>query len=131
MRRNLIILLTLITAAIHVYFYTTGHGLVFSGPDILFTFFLLNAIGYIGLLGLLYLPLGMPPSLHRLVRPVFIGYTILTIVLYIIISASSGIWSAPLAPIAKVDELILAWLLYMDRKAEMPATNSRKSDAML
>lgn len=131
MRRNLIILLTLITAGIHIYFFTTGPGLVFSGPDVLFTFFLLNALGYLGLLGLLYLPLRLPANLHRLVRPVFIGYTILTIVLYIIISAQSGVWSVPLAPIAKVDEVILALLLWADRKSEMPVSTQQKSDAML
>lgn len=117
MRRSLIILLTLITSGIHFYFFFTGPGLVFSGPDLLFTFFLLNALGYLVLLGLLYLPLGLPTGLHKLVRPVFIGYTILTIVLYIIISASSGVWSAPLAPIAKVAEVILAWQLYAEGKA--------------
>ncbi len=116
MRRLLIVLLTLITAGIHVYFYTTGSGFTLTGPDALFTFFLLNALGYLGLLGLLYLPLGLPASLHRLVRPVFIGYAILTILLYIIISASTGIWSAPLAPIAKVDEVILAWQLWAEGK---------------
>jgi hypothetical protein len=131
MRRTLIIILTLITTGIHVYFYTTGPGFTLTGPDKLFTFFLFNALGYLGLLGLLYLPLRLPDSLHRLVRPVFIGYTILTIVLYIIISAQSGIWSAPLAPIAKLDELILVWQLWAEGKAEMPATASRKSDAML
>lgn len=131
MRRTLIIILTLITTAIHVYFYTTGPGFTLTGPDKLFTFFLLNALGYLGLLGLLYLPLRLPDSLHRLVRPVFIGYTILTIVLYIIISAQSGIWSVPLAPIAKLDELILVTQLWAEGKAEMPVTTSRKSDAML
>jgi hypothetical protein len=131
MRRSLIIILTLITAVIHVYFYTTGPGLTLTGPDKLFTFFLLNAIGYLGLLGLLYLPLGLPASLHRLVRLVFIGFTILTIVLYIIISAQSGIWSFPWAPIAKVAEVILVWQLWAEGKAQMPIAASRKSDAML
>jgi hypothetical protein len=126
MRRNLIIFLTLITAGIHVYFFTTD-----PKGGLLFTMFLLNALGYLGLLGLLYLPLRIPASIHRLVRPVFIGYTILTIVLYVIISAMSGIWSVPLAPIAKVAEAILAWQLWAEGKAEMPITTSRKTDAML
>jgi hypothetical protein len=119
MRRNMIVILTLITVAIHIYFFTTGTGS-------LFTLFLLNALGYLGLLGLLYLPLGLPTSIKRLVRPIFIGYTILTILLYIVISASSGIWSFPLAPIAKVDELILIWQLWAEARApkvnEQPAT---------
>jgi hypothetical protein len=131
MRRILIILLTLITAGIHAYFYTTGPGFVLSGPDKLFTFFLFNTIGYLVLLALLYVPLGLPSGLHRLVRPVFIAYTALTIVLYIIISAQSGIWSVPLAPIAKVDEVILIYLLWAEGRAEMPVAVQQKSDAML
>jgi hypothetical protein len=126
MRRTLIIILTLITAGIHFYFYATGEKGI-----LLFQLFLLNGLGYLGLLGLLYLPLRLPESIHRLVRPVFMAYTVLTIVLYIIISAQSGIWSAPLAPIAKLDELILVWQLWVEGKAEMPVTASRKSDAML
>ena len=111
MRRYLIVLLTLITAVIHFYFFNTD-----PKGGLLFIMFLLNGLGYLGLLGLLYLPLGLPSSLHRLVRPVFIGYTILTIALYIIISASSGIWSVPLAPIAKVAEVILVWQLWAEGK---------------
>ncbi len=131
MRRYLIILLTLITAGIHFYFFTTGPGFVLSGPNILYTFFFLNGLGYLVLLGLLYLRLGLPASLSRLVRPVFIGYTILTIILYIIISASTGIWSIPLAPIAKIDELILAWQLWSEGKAHMPEIVQQKSETML
>jgi hypothetical protein len=126
MRRSLIILLTLVTAGIHLYFFLTGERNVF-----LYQLFLLNAIGYIALLVLLYAPLGLSASIQRLVRPVFIGYVVLTIVLYVILSAQSGIWSFPLAPISKVDELILVWLLWTERKAEMPNPASRKSDAML
>jgi hypothetical protein len=114
MRRYLIVLLTLITAVIHFYFFNTD-----PKGGLLFTMFLLNGLGYIGLLGLLYLPLGLPASLHRLVRPVFIGYSILTILLYIVISASSGYWSFPLAPISKVDEVILAWQLWAEGKTMM------------
>jgi hypothetical protein len=126
MRRYLIILLTLITTGIHIYFFTTDPK---GGP--LFILFLLNALGYLGLLGLLYLPLGLPESLHRLVRPVFIGYTALTIVLYIIISSSSGIWSVPWAPVAKVAEALLIWQLWAEGRQQMSATTQQKSDAML
>jgi hypothetical protein len=111
MRRTLIIILTLITTVIHFYFFSTD-----PKGGLLFTMFLLNGLGYLGLLGLLYLPLGLPTSLHRLVRPVFIGYTVLTILLYIIISAQSGIWSVPWAPVAKVAEVILVWRLLAEGK---------------
>lgn len=111
MRRTLIILLTLITAGIHIYFFSTD-----PKGGMLFTMFLLNGLGYLGLLGVLYLPQGLPASFTRLIRPVFIGYTILTIALYIIIGAASGIWSAPLAPISKVAEALLVWQLWDEGK---------------
>lgn len=126
MRRSIIIILTFITAGIHIYFFATG-----DKSYALYDLFLLNALGYLGLLALLFLPLGLPDSLHSLVRPVFIGYTILTIVLYLIIAGTSGIWSAPLAPIAKFAELLLVWQLFSLGSAPVPTMTSRKSDAML
>ncbi len=112
MRRTLIIILTLITVVIHVYFFTTD-----PKGGLLFTMFLVNALGYLGLLGLLYLPLGLPTAIQRLIRPAFIAYTLLTILLYIIISAQAGIWSAPWAPISKIDEVILVWQIWAEGKA--------------
>jgi hypothetical protein len=126
MRRSFIIILTFITAGIHIYFFATG-----DKSYALYDMFLLNALGYLGLLSMLFLPLGLPDSLHRLVRPVFIGYTILTIVLYLIIAGTSGIWSIPLAPIAKFVELLLVWQLFSLGSVPVPAITSRKSDAML
>ncbi len=133
MRRYLIILLTLITAGIHAYFYfTEGQGLVFSGPFIIFTFFLLNALGYLVLLGLLYLPLGLPDNLHNLVRPIFIGFTTITFLLYFIINLMpGGVWSVPLAPIAKLDELILIWQLWAEGRVTKPAAVQQKTETML
>lgn len=122
MRRYLIVILTLITAAIHFYFFSTD-----PKGGLLFTMFLLNGLGYLGLLALLYLPLGLPQSLHKLVRPVFIGYTLLTIVLYVILSAQANIWSAPWAPISKVVEAILIWQLWADRKSEKTFVASRQT----
>ena len=122
MRRFLIILLTLITAGIHFYFFTTGTGM-------LFTMFLLNGLGYLGLLALLYLPLGLPDSIRRLVRPVFIGYTILTIALYIIISWRSNYWSVPLAPIAKIDEALLIWQLWVEGRAHQPTQAAARTES--
>jgi hypothetical protein len=127
MRRSFIVLLTLITAGIHIYFFATG-----DKSYALYDMFLLNALGYLGLISLLLMPLGLPASLHRLVRPVFIGYAMLTIVLYLIIAGTSGIWSIPLAPIAKFDELILIWQLFALGNIAVPRmATSRKSDAML
>ncbi len=122
MRRYLIVFLTLITAGIHFYFFSTD-----PKGGLLFTMFLLNGLGYLGLLALLYLPVGLPQSLHRLVRPVFIGYTVLTIALYIIMSAQANIWSAPWAPISKVVEVILIWQLWVDGKTERSFAASRQT----
>jgi hypothetical protein len=130
MRRGLIVVLTLITAVIHFYFWY-DYVIVNSNNILLFQAFLLNAIGYLVLLGLLYLPLGIPGSIYRYVRPLFIGYTVLTFLLYFYFSATSGVWSVPLAPIAKLDEAILVWQLWAEGRATMPANASRKSDAML
>lgn len=106
MRRWAIILLTLATAFIHLAIY-------FSDPPN-YTLFLLNGLGYLGLLGLLYLPLPLPAALRRLVRPVFIGYTLLTIVMYVVMSARFGNWTVPLGPIDKVVEIALVFLLWQE-----------------
>lgn len=117
MRRTLIVTLSLITAVIHFYFFSTE-----PQGGLLFTMFLLNGLGYLGLLALLYLPLRLPSSLHRLVRPIFIGYTLLTIVLYIIISWQYSLWSAPWAPVSKVVEVILIWQLWSEGRAQMKSS---------
>jgi hypothetical protein len=131
MRRFFIILFTLLTAGIHFYFFSSGPGFVFSGLDTLYALFFFNGIGYLVLLGLLYLPLGLPENLHRLVRPVFMGYTALTIILYLIFASIDGIWSVPLAPIAKVAEVLLIWQLWTEGRALAPIATQQKSETML
>ncbi len=110
MRRWAIVLLTIITAGVHISFFASGP----KGGVI----FLLNGLGYLGLLGLLYLPIGLLQSLHRLVRPLFIGYTALTIILYIVLSYQTHSWSIPLGPIDKVLEAILIVLLWLEGKGK-------------
>jgi len=108
MRRWVIVLLTLATALVHVSFFLPDPkaGIIFG----------LNALGYIGLLGLLYLKLGLPAPVARVVRPAFIGYTALTIVLYVVFSYRSGHWSVPLGPIDKLIEMALVALLWSERQ---------------
>lgn len=65
-----IILTTLITAIVHVSF----------GIPL----FVLNGLGYLGLLVLLYAPLAALERFRPAVRYVLIGYTVLTIVLYFV-----------------------------------------------
>lgn len=56
-------------------------------------------------------------SIKRFVRPVFIGYTLLTIVLYVVMSIQFNYWSIPIGPIDKVIEIILVILLWQRESA--------------
>jgi len=114
-RRWAIILVTVVTAAIHISFFFPNP----SGEWI----FLLNGLGYLGLLGLLYLPIGLPPALHRLVRPAFIGYALLTIALYVFFSLQMNNWSLWQGPIVKILEIVLIALLWSEsRDQSVPGT---------
>ena len=112
MRRWAIVFLTLTTAAIHINFF-------FPNPRGEWMF-LLNGLGYLGLLALLYLPLGLPARLHRWVRPVLMGHTALTIALYVFFSLQLHNWSLWLGPINKALEIALIGLLWFegDRRPE-------------
>lgn len=67
-----IILLTLATAIVHIRFGLFGLQL-----------FMLNGLGYLGLAALLYLPIPQLAPYRNMIRWVFIGYTALTVVLWI------------------------------------------------
>jgi hypothetical protein len=112
MRRWAIVALAVATALMHLSFFIRDpKGGVFS------VLFLLNGLGYLGLLGLLYVRLGLPQSLVRLVRPAFIAYTALTIILYVVFSYQAGNWSIPLGPIDKLAELALIGLLWSEGRS--------------
>ncbi len=101
-----IIILTLITAVIHLVILN-----VFSGhidPP-----FLLNGLGYLALLAALYLPLPFLKENRKLVRWVFIGFTILTILAWVAIGDKS--WPAgALGYFTKLDEVALVILLWLE-----------------
>jgi len=100
--------LTVATALIHLY-------LAFqfpASPDPVFT---LNGLGYLGLLALLYWPLPQLTPYRHWIRWVLIGYTALTLVLWLFIGAGSPLTDTPPSPIAyldKVIELVLLVLLW-------------------
>ena len=112
-RAYVILLLTLITAFIHLY-------LAFrfpTGPDLIF---ILNGLGYIGLVTLLYLPFPALDGARGVVRGVLMGYTALTIGLWVVMGAGSPLTGTPPNPIAyitKVIELALLALLWLDQRA--------------
>ncbi len=106
MLRLLIILLTLITALVHASFF-------FAKPatDFIYAF---NALGYVTLLVLLYLPVPALDPFRRPVRWLFMGYTAVTIGAYLIFGLVTHDWTIPLGPITKLDELFLIGLLWVE-----------------
>lgn len=100
-----IVILTLITTVIHL----------ILGIQTNNTLFILNGIGYLGLLAALYLPLDFLVGLRDLVRWVLIGYAAVTIVLFFVFNGA-GAFSSVLGLITKVVEVVLIVLLWMDRR---------------
>lgn len=101
-----IVVLTLTTALIHIWL---------AVPDTMVAFYL-NGAGYIALLIALYLP--QLSRWQRLARIGLIGYTLLTIVLWILIGAQN-----PLAYADKLVEVLLVIALGLEwREAAAPAS---------
>jgi hypothetical protein len=94
-----IILLTIVTALIHF-------SLVFPSP-----LFILNGLGYLVLLAALYLPMPQLRDYRHIIRWILLGYTGLTILLWIIMGAR--FW---LAYIDKVIEVVLIGLLWLESR---------------
>lgn len=103
-----IIVLALATAAIHLFLALR------AAPDMMTVVpFALNFLGYVTLLAALYLPLPFARTHRRLVRYAFIGYTILTIALWVVLGMAN-----PVPYIGYVDkaiEVLLVILLFMER----------------
>ena len=105
-----IVLMTLITAIIHI-----GINLTIGG-----FLFILNGLGYLALLTAIFLPQSfvrrfLPANLAANFRPVmryvFIGYTLLTIILWVVMPGTRS----PLAYADKAAEVLLVVLLWLDR----------------
>ena len=99
-----IVLLTLATAIIHLQ-------LAFPDPG-----FILNGLGYLTLLAALYLP--VPRLVHRrnVVRWVLIGYTALTILLWVLLGARTTI-----GYVDKTIEVALIALLLLEARRSSPS----------
>ncbi len=74
-----ILITTLVTAILHIAA-ALDRNLFPGGPYLLF---ILNGVGYLGLLAAYLLPLGFLQRMHNLVRWVLVGYTVLTILAWI------------------------------------------------
>jgi len=98
-----IILLTLILAGIHI-------SILF--PD---TLFILNGLGYLGLLAAYFLPIPMLQTRRNLVRWALMGYTLITILAWVAIGDKS--WPAgTLGYFTKLLEVLLIVFLWVDRR---------------
>jgi len=99
-----IILATLATAYLHLSLF----------PDIGFT---LNGLGYIGLLGAYFLPIAFFQQRHKLVWWGLAGYTLLTIVLWVIMGNKQFVpgTSSAIGYYAKTAEVILLAFLWADK----------------
>lgn len=99
-----IILFTIATAILHIILF----------PDIMFT---LNGLGYLGLLAAYFLPIPFLQQKHNLVWWALVGYTALTIILWVIMGDKNFVagTSSATGYYAKVAELFLLGFLFADR----------------
>jgi hypothetical protein len=101
--QSLIIILTGITALVHLFL-----------PGALFK---LNGLGYLGLLALYFIEFSFLPLPRNLARWALIGYTALTVVLYIVMQIQSGgAYVSPVGIFVKLVEIALIALLFWDAK---------------
>jgi hypothetical protein len=94
-----IVALTLVTALVHL-------SLNFPDPV-----FILNGLGYLTLLAALYLPISQLAPYRNIVRWVLIGYTALTVILWLAIGLRN-----PTGYITTLDEVVLILLLLLEAR---------------
>jgi len=99
-----IVIAALATAILHITLF----------PDIMFT---LNGLGYIGLLGAYLLPIAFFHQRHKMVWWAFVGYTALTILLWVIMGDKNFVagTSSAIGYYAKIAEVILIVLLWSEK----------------
>ena len=103
--RNGITILTLFTAAVHLY-------LGLTDPN--GTLFLLNGLGYLGLLFLTFWTPSFLKGQAGLIRWAFIGYAALTIVMYFVSWGMDG-FTQVMGMVTKVVEVLLLLGLWQSR----------------
>lgn len=119
-RHYAIIVLTLFTAFLHIAA-ALDKQLFPGGPDPLF---LLNGLGYLGLLGAYFLPIPFFQQRHEWVRRGYMAFVVITIlawifiwvIQYVIIQGTpffshDSLYGVP----SKISEVILLWLLSTDK----------------
>lgn len=117
-----IIVLTLITASLHIAA-ALDKQLFPDSPDPLF---ILNGLGYLGILGAYFLPIAFFQQRHELVRRGYMLFVVITIaawifiwvIQYVIIQgvpffSHDSLYGVP----SKISEVILLWLLSTDKQS--------------
>jgi hypothetical protein len=119
-----IVLLTLFTAGCHLYLGLNG----LRRPLNIFTvLFLLNGLGYLGLLAALTLPIPQLSGYRPLVRRVLAGYAALTVASWVVLVVSIHFGAIPLAGAAKADELTLILFLLLAGRQPSVQVEARAS----
>jgi hypothetical protein len=119
-REYAIVVLVILTALLH-FGAALDQRLFPEGPDPLF---ILNGLGYLGLLGAYFLPIPFFQRLHGLVRWVLFGYVVVTILAWVVIWVGmnviaggqpffgvDSIYGIP----AKICEVILLFLFWREK----------------
>lgn len=85
-------------------------------PDIMF---MLNGLGYLGLLGAYILPIPFFQQRHKMVWWALVGYTALTIVLWFVMGDKTFVagTSSAIGYYAKAAEMILLGFLWADKNS--------------
>ena len=100
-----IIILTLATAIIHL----VPLGISFGNM-----LFILNGLGYLGLLGAIFLPLDFLDDYRGYARWALVVYTIITIVAYFVVNPDA--LTSAFGLVTKAIEVVLVILLYLDSR---------------
>jgi hypothetical protein len=101
----LLMIAVVITAIVHL---SLGSDFLTNPGDIMF---LLNGIGYIVLTVLFIFPIAWTQPYHEIIRWVLVGYTVLTIILWVVMNGKIE----PVGIITKLSELAIIVILIIDR----------------
>jgi hypothetical protein len=108
-----IIALVIATAAVHLYLAFVVMPATTGSVDPLF---LLNALGYLVLVAGLYLPLGFLARWRRLMRWLLLGFTLLTVLAWFVLTQFLGTERTTLGWVDKCIEIALIVLLILDSR---------------
>jgi hypothetical protein len=120
--RWIVIVLTIVTAAIHL---SLGVGGVIMHPDTLCVLFILNALGYLALLAALFLNVPFFKDHRLLAHYLLIAFATVTFIAFFIVNFDILPQIGIAAIIAKADELLLIAVTSMRLRVIRPAATTQ------